>query len=138
MGLFRRKTLKPLSPAEGGLTRERALSLSPVKNRFVEETVTDKDFILLTYPTTVKPWFSTWAKRLGAWDGKPLMKKLELDEMGTATWRLIDGKKTVNGIAKEFAARYGLQKREAEMSVSAFIRELGRRGLLGFTDKPQK
>ncbi len=134
MGLFKRKRARPLSPAEGGLTRDRALELAPVKNRFIEETVTDGDFILLTYPTTVKPWFSGIAKRFGAWDGKPLMKKLGLDEMGTFTWRLIDGKKTVNGIARDFAARYGLQKREAELSVSSFIRELGRRGLLGFTE----
>jgi hypothetical protein len=135
MGLFKRKRDKrPPSPAEGGLTREKSLTLIPVKNRFVEATLLDNGLVRLSYPTTVKPWFSGAAKRLGVWNGKPMTKHLELDEMGTLAWDLINGAHTVKEIIAAFAARYDLQQREAEISMTAYIRELGRRGVIAFRE----
>lgn len=133
MGFFKRKrATRPPSPAEGGLTREKSLALIPVKNRFVETTRLDGGLVRLSYPTTVKPWFSGPAKRLGVWNGKPMIKKLDLDEMGTLAWNLIDGKCAVKDIIAAFAARYALERREAEISMTAFIRELGKRGVIAF------
>jgi hypothetical protein len=59
------------------------------------------------------------------------MKKFQLDELGTAVWNLMDGKRSVRQLVKIFAGTHRLEPREAEVSVTQFIRELGRRGLIG-------
>jgi hypothetical protein len=51
--------------------------------------------------------------------------------LGTAVWDLIDGRLSVERLIKRFAHLYQLQSREAEMSVTQFLRELGRRGIIG-------
>ena len=57
------------------------------------------------------------------------MKKIELDELGTEVWDLLDGRRSVRHLIKSFAGTHQLEPREAEVSVTQFIRELGRRGL---------
>jgi hypothetical protein len=128
MGLFRKKT-----PADaGGLTRGQALSFVPVKNRAVTEERRDADRLRLTYPVTVRPAFSEVLRRVGIWDGRPSNKVVELDVMGGAAWELVDGERSVREVAAAFAERFRLGGREAEVAVSAFLRNLGRRGLVGF------
>lgn len=90
----------------------------------------DDGLVRLAYPLALKPWFARLASRFGAWDDKPLTKTVELDELGTFTWSNIDGKRTVGEIAEQFTARWGLHPREAELSVAAFIKDLGARGIV--------
>jgi hypothetical protein len=71
------------------------------------------------------------AKRLGGSSARVQTKKLQLDAMGTAVWDLVDGKRSVRGIVRIFAETHRLENKEAEVSVTSFIRELGKRGLLG-------
>jgi hypothetical protein len=129
MSLFRKKVV----PA-GGMTRERSLSFVPVRNLAVREETTAEGLVRLTYPVTVRPAFSGMLKRLGIWDGRPSQKTIELDAMGCATWELVDGTRCVREVAQAFAARYRLGEREAEVAVAAFLRELGRRGAVGFRE----
>ena len=112
-------------------TRQEALSLRPVRNRDVLEEKQPNGLIRLSYPLTLKPWFGRWAQKLGKWDGRPMTRKLELDEMGGLAWSMINGSNTVRDIIDAFIAEYGLQPKEAELSVTAFIKELGRRGIIG-------
>jgi hypothetical protein len=51
--------------------------------------------------------------------------------MGTAVWELMDGERSARQIAEAFARKYQVQVREAETAVTRFLRELGRRGLIG-------
>lgn len=127
--LLRRKA-KPAPPEEGGLTREQALACRPVKCPLVTEEVLSDSQVRLCYPLSLKPWFARLAARFGAWDTRPRTKRLELDAMGTTAWRLMDGRRNVLQVVEAMAEAYGLQPREAELSVSAFIKDLGRRGLL--------
>lgn len=119
---------KPRPQAESGLTRRQALALSPVIGRDVEADETVAGMVRLSLPVAVRPALAGWARRLGVWDGKPLRKTVELDAMGSAVWRLIDGRRTVGDIAAALAVRYGLDAREAELAVAEFMRQLGRRG----------
>ncbi|GAB6058924.1 PqqD family protein [Desulfonatronum parangueonense] len=112
-------------------TRKEALALRPVRNKDVLEERQPNGIIRLSYPLTLKPWFGKWAQKLGKWDGRPMTKKLELDEMGGMAWSMINGSNTVRDIIDAFIAEYGLQPKEAELSVTAFIKELGRRGIVG-------
>ncbi|KUG29323.1 hypothetical protein ASZ90_000775 [hydrocarbon metagenome] len=130
MGFFKKRQ----APASGGLTRGEALSFVPVRNAGVRQETTEAGTIRLTYPVTVRPALSGLLRRFGVWDGRPTDKTIELDELGAATWDLVDGERSVRQVAQAFAGRYGLGAREAEISVAAFFRELGRRGLVGFRE----
>jgi len=126
--MFWRK--KPEAQQQPGLTREQALACRPVKCPLVEEEELSDEQIRLCYPLSLKPWFANIAARIGVWDTSPRKKRLELDPMGTTAWRLMDGRRSVRQVVQAMAETYGMQPREAELSVSAFIKDLGRRGLL--------
>jgi hypothetical protein len=79
----------------------------------------------------MRPFFAGLAKRFGGQEAQIQTKKLQLDELGTLVWNLIDGERSVQQVVKMFAATHRLETREAEVSVTQFIRELGRRGLIG-------
>ena len=115
----------------GPASRSAALEYRPVKNREVLEEELETGGILLTYPLILRPWFLSLAKRLGLRSKEPLARKLQLDEMGSLTWNFLDGKRSVQDLVDLVCRRYNLNKREAEIAMTEFLRELGRRGLIG-------
>jgi hypothetical protein len=119
------------NPSPQWLSREEALRCKPLKDLDVVELRLESGTVMLTYPVRHKPWVSAIAKRLGWDDRKTWTKKLQLDELGTAVWDLLDGKRTVQKITQLFAKKYKLLPKEAELSVSRFLMELGKRGLIG-------
>jgi len=113
------------------MTRSAALAYKPVKNQDVSETRLDTGEVVIEYPMTVRPLIAAVARRLGKTQDLTQTKKLQLDALGTSVWDLIDGQHTVRRMINIFAQTHRLEKREAEVSVTQFIRELGKRGLLG-------
>ena len=113
------------------LSRAAALKCRPDKSLHITETRLVNGEVLLEYPMTVRPWLAAVTKRLGASRPTVQTKKLQLDAMGTAVWDLVDGNRSVRRIVQIFAATHRLDNKEAEISVTSFIRELGQRGLLG-------
>lgn len=67
--------------------------------------------------------FARWLPRRHA-------RRIELDELGAAVVALIDGRRSVDRIAQEFRARFSLNTREAELSVTAFVASLHQRRLI--------
>ncbi|WP_285907367.1 PqqD family protein [Pseudodesulfovibrio pelocollis] len=116
------------------IPRSEALNMVPVRSTEVRAETTAEGFLRLSYPLAVKPWFGRLAEKVNLWDKRPMIKRLELDEMGTFVWECIDGERSVRQIAEAFAAHYGLQPREAELGVTAFIKNIGQRGLLGLRE----
>ena len=126
MKVFKKK------PTPGGMNRAAALAHKPVKSRHVSETRLETGEVLLEYPLAVRPLVAAVARRLGkSQEDLVQIKKLQLDELGTSVWDLVDGKRSVRRLIKIFAETHRLDTREAEVSVTQFIRELGQRGLLG-------
>jgi hypothetical protein len=113
------------------LTRGDALQFIPVKNKEVKEVLLENGVVMLNYPMKFRPWFAAIVRRLGGKTNKTWTKKVELDEMGSAFWNLIDGKLTVEKLIEKFAGEYQLHAKEAEVAVTQFLRELGKRGLIG-------
>lgn len=113
------------------MSRAAALKCRPAKSLHITESRLDSGEVLLEYPLTVRPWLAAVAKRLGKSGDVIQIKKLQLDAMGTAVWDLVDGHRSVNRIVQIFAQTHRLDNKEAEVSVTSFIRELGQRGLLG-------
>jgi hypothetical protein len=103
----------------------------PMRNEAVEITELPDGLVRLAYPLAIKPWFGRLADKVGLWDGRPMTKTVELDEMGTFVWRHIDGERSVRDIARAFTEAYEVQPREAELAVTAFIKTIGQRGIIG-------
>ncbi|MFZ0612663.1 MAG: PqqD family protein [Desulfobacterales bacterium] len=115
----------------GGPTREEALACIPFKNEQVEFFRQESGDLLLSYPETVRPWLGGILRRRQPKSRRTYLKKLQLDRLGTEVWELLDGDTRVRDIIGQFAARHRLRQREAELAVTRFLRELGKRGLIG-------
>jgi hypothetical protein len=112
-------------------SREDALDCTPVKNDRVEESRLENGELQLSYPVTSRPWLAGFVRRWGRKPKGTYLKKLQLDALGTEVWELLDGGSRVRDVIRHFAARHRLQQREAELAVTRFLRELGKRGLIG-------
>ena len=110
------------------------LDMVPVKNRDLAEETTADGLVRLSLPVAVRPALAGWVRRLGLWDGRVLRRTVELDILGSAVWRLLDGRRTAGEVAAALADRYRLAPREAELAVAEFLRLLGRRGAIGVAD----
>lgn len=119
---------KPPHPA---LDRREAMQCVPMKNREVREDRLESGDVVLEYPLVTRPWIEKLTRRLQRAEPGPSYRRLQLDELGTQTWDLMDNERTVGQIARSFAVRFQLEQKEAEVAVSRFVRELGRRGIVG-------
>jgi hypothetical protein len=124
MKLFKKK------PQEQQLTRPEALACIPIISPTVSWEILENGDILIEYPLAIKPFFIQLAKRFRQGREERATKKLQLDNMGSAVWQMIDGEKHVKKIITLFAKTSGVTLLEAERSVTAFFRDLGKRGLI--------
>ena len=118
-----------MKPAQ--LSRTDALDCIPIRNPMVVESRMDSGEMLLSYTETLKPWFAGILRRMNKASEIRRTRKLQLDILGTGVWDLVDGKATVMEIIDSFAEIHQLYHKEAEVSVIQFLRELGRRGIVG-------
>lgn len=114
------------------LTREEALACVPIRNTDAGETRLSSGDVLIAYPQRMRPWARTLLRRFGKDQAASApIKKLQLDKLGSGVWDLIDGRRTVRQITTLFSKTHRMPYREAEASVAQFLRELGKRGLVG-------
>ena len=125
MKVFRKKS------RTSHLSRKEALEYTPVQSRQISEVRLETGEVIIEYPLIVSPWIAAVANRFGGLQDQKQTKKLQLDAMGTSVWDLVDGKRSVRMIIQIFAKTHRLENREAEVSVTSFLRQLGQRGLLG-------
>lgn len=124
MSLFSKKERKPR------IDREEALACIPVRHPMVRERHLKGGDVLLTYPSRMKPMIAGIARFLGQDAERLPPRKTQLDEMGSAVWNMMDGQSTVEDIIKKFSKLYQLHPKEAEVAVTTFFRQLGRRDLI--------
>ena len=132
MRWFKRRKPSKGDFSKGPSSRLESLAYRPVKSLEVSEEKLDSGEVVLTYPLTLRPWLLSLATRLGLRSGENLSRKLQLDEMGSLTWSLLDGKRAVHDLVDFVCRRYKLNRREAEVAMTEFLRDLGKRGLIGF------
>ena len=113
------------------LSRSQALAHIPMKNPEILENRLESGEVVLTYPMRVRPWMTAMMRRLGGKGNGVSEKKLQLDELGTMVWALVDGNHSVKEIINRFSETYRVNDREAEVAVTQFLRTLGKRGLIG-------
>lgn len=90
----------------------------------------DSGTVLIEYPLTLKPMLRAIFSRINKDHTGRLTRKLQLDELGSQVWLLMDGKRRVSELIREFAGAAAITSQEAELSVTTFLRELGKRGLI--------
>jgi len=116
------------------LAKVDALLCIPEKNALVEETFLDSGDLILSYQALYKPFFIKIQKLLQKNPKKRFHRKIQLDSLGVDVWSLVDGIKNVKDIIEEFALLHTLNYKEAEISVTLFLRSLGEKGLIGIKE----
>jgi hypothetical protein len=111
-----------------GLTRQEALSALPVRNQALKAEPGPEGELTLTVPRR-EDWVG---KLLASLFAVPKERKIVLDRVGADIWQLCDGQNTVQQIIARLSEQYKLNRKEAEVSLTAYLRQLGRRGLIGF------
>jgi hypothetical protein len=111
------------------LTRDQSLSAVVVPSPSVHATRDERGLISLevTLPTT--PLIERLSKFLGA-GGQAAKRKIELDEVGSFVWEMCDGRTPVHEMIARLAAQYKLNRREAEVSLTTFVKTLAGKGLV--------
>jgi len=123
MGLWGRSK-KPIPE----LDRESSLNARPVLNRLVKTEEGENDHVVLLVPRRK----TALVKAVSEIFKLPLTKQIALDEVGSYVIRLCDGANTVREMITKLSGKYRLSRREAEVSMLSFLRQLGRRGIIGF------
>ena len=109
------------------LDREQSLAARPVLNKLVKVERDEKGNVVLHVP---RP--DTTTVRLLARHFKlPPYKRVALDELGAFVIELCDGQNSVRVVVDKFAKRFTLNRREAEVSMATFLRDLARRNIIG-------
>jgi len=129
------KKKRKARPAQPDHSRQQALECIPVKNPQVWEEIDADGDLRLLYQVQVRPWFHRIMKKITGREKSVIDRTLQLDQLGASVWQMIDGRKSVRKIIDEFQDQQQLNRREAEISVSAFFKELGRRGLLAMREQ---
>ena len=123
-----------MNPKKNKLTKNNALLCIPEKNSLVEEIFLDSGDLILSYQAIYKPFFIKIRKIIRKNPEKSFRRKIQLDSLGVDVWSLLDGEKNIKTIIKEFAALHTLNYKEAEISVTLFLRSLGEKGLIGIKE----
>ena len=102
------------------------MSARPVRNPSIETTRDAQDEVSLNIPRR-KTW---WVNLLARFGGVPEFRVVTLDRIGTRVWDLCDGGSTVRDLVARVADENKLSRKEAEVSLVSYLRQLARRGLV--------
>ncbi len=61
---------------------------------------------------------------------QPKTRKIVLDEIGSYVWKLLDGKTSIREMIIKISEKFKMSKREAEVSLIAFLSDLEKRGAI--------
>lgn len=115
-------------PSEPSITRRQALSAYPVRNPDVTWRELESNEVVVTVK---RPSKATW--RIISWlFYVPESRDISLDEVGSFIWQLCDGEHSVADLVEALVKEYKLGKRESEVSLTTYLRDIGKRGLIAF------
>lgn len=125
------QALKDKISGKPKITREQMLSVRPVRHPKIEwarePRKSDEVVVALLRIPRMR---GRWADLMAKWLQIPDFKKVELDEIGSDVWEMCTGTSSVEAIAKAIGTSYRLNKRQAEVSVTAYLRMLAERRLI--------
>lgn len=103
----------------------------PSKKHKTWEVRNDKVYLTFHHDKAVEK-FMRWLVK------KPSISDMELDELGSKTWLLIDGEKTVFQIGKDLVQIFGDKIEPVYDRLVMYLRYLNRRGWISFKTLEEK
>jgi hypothetical protein len=115
---------------KGGLkfTKADVLKARPVRNSLIKWDKAENGMISLVVPQKS----TLWIRIVSAIFMLPNSRVVALDEVGSLVWTLCDGHNSIDSIVRALCNRYKLTHKEAETSLLAYFRKLGKRGMIAF------
>ncbi len=110
------------------LTREESRAARPVVNRLVRIEHADDGTVVLHVPRRETSIMRTLCRFFKV---SP-HRRIALDKLGTFVIERCDGEHTVHDIIETFANEFRLNEREADVSITSFLRTLGQRYIVSF------
>ena len=117
-----------LKKKEMPLSRDEAFEARPVRNPALKWRINDEETVEIIVPRRK----DTFGRVMGFLFFVPESRPITLDEVGTRVWHLCDGEHTVEEIVQALSKDYKLQRREVEVSLTEYLRTLGKKGMVGF------
>lgn len=121
---FRRKPKPPPPPV---LSREASLSAAVVRSPSVRVEPRSDGGLALYVPFNSSAFVERLSRRLGGGTGEA---RVELDEMGAFVWEMCDARTTVREMIDRLAEHYRISRKDAEASLTDFLKSLTRRRLI--------
>lgn len=112
------------------ISRRQSLAAVPVVNNGVDLDKRDDGSVLVRI-TVMRPTGGL----LSRFQPASFERCIKLDELGSFVLGQIDGKRTVLEIIESFVARFGTNRREAELSTVEFLKTLVKRRVLSLVIK---
>ena len=111
-----------------GFERSDLLNALPLRNKLVNWEADDKGEVSLIIIQKPKLWVRIISKVFML----PGKRVVALDDVGSFVWQLCDGHNSINQIVKQLSGKYRMTRKEAETSLVTYMRQLGKRGIIGF------
>ena len=129
MGSIRRFLVKRKIKKSGlNFTRDDVMKSRPVRNSLIKWEESENGEVSLVVPQKE----TAWVKIVSRLFMLPTSRVVALDEVGSSVWTMCDGNNTIDVIIRSLSNKYKLTRKEAETSLLAYFRKLGKRGMLGF------
>jgi hypothetical protein len=110
-------------------SKEDLMNSRPVRNSLIKWDKSEENSLI----SLVVPQKSTlWVRIVSRIFMLPKSRVVSLDEVGSFVWTMCDGHNTIDNIIRALCNKYKLTRKEAETSLLAYFRNLGKRGILVF------
>lgn len=109
-------------------TRDDVMKSQPVRNTLIKWEESENGEVSLVVPQKETLWVNAVSKIFTL----PKSRVVVLDEVGASVWTMCDGHNSIDTIVRALTNKYKLTRKEAETSLMAYFRKLGKRGMLGF------
>ena len=109
------------------LTRQQSMSAIAVRNPALKCEREEDGTVQLMIPRR-EAWWVTLLSRVFY---VPKRRRVSLDELGTYVWDQCDGETTMRTLIDKFAKKYKLNRKEAEVSMVTYLKQLAKKGLIG-------
>jgi len=121
-------TLKLKKRPDPNLHKDAILKSVPVRNSIIKWELDNNGEASLVIPQKDRLWVKLTSRIFML----PNKRVVALDEVGSFVWEQCDGNNTIDVIVRKIRNKYNLTRKEAETSLLMYMRQLGKRGYIGF------
>jgi hypothetical protein len=109
-------------------SRDDVMKSRPVRNSLIKWEKRENGEVSLVVPQKS----TLWVKIISRAFMLPRSRVVVLDEVGSYVWTMCDGHNSIDSIVRTLRNKYKLTRKEAETSLMAYFRKLGKRGMIAF------